>query len=287
MAELNEVLDRLKQGPSQGPQRIETSDTSGDETDASKGRRKTLHTKKVYAVTELGKFFVTGPSDAAGMPSHFYCRVCWKNVSLLTHGHHEVLRHFQGSRNFAPDQRLRLETLAWRVLDFHGNSLSDDELERQSEKIRMGSLEVRNSEHPFAEDLITDEAGVVDPQLPVLTKVSCLVNALKMGSSYGIIGNLWAQFANRRASEYRSGLDTRRSFSRFRRFPDPLRLIPDSHCCFAFSASLLLECYPKFCREWLVGRRLTIFTALNSRSLVSLCGPSCGHGRKALSVGLL
>ena len=66
------------------------------------------------------------------------------------------------------------------MLDFHGNPLSEDELERQREKIRKGPLVVRDREHPFAEDLVTDEAGVVDPQLPVLTKVSCLVDALRM-----------------------------------------------------------------------------------------------------------
>ena len=150
--------------------------------------------KKVYAATELGRFFVTGPSDVANMPNQFYCRVCRKNVSVLTHGHHEVLRHFQGSRHFARDQRLRLETPGWRVLDFHGNPLSEDELERQREKIRKGSLVVRDLEHPFAEDLITDEAGVVDPQLPVLTKMSCLVDALKMGGSYGLVEKVWVQF---------------------------------------------------------------------------------------------
>ena len=140
--------------------------------------------KKVYAATELGRFFVTGPSDAANMPSHFYCRVCRKNVFVLTHGDHEMLRHFRGSRHFARDQRLHLETPGWRVLDFQGNPLSEDELERQREKIRKGPLVVRDREHPFAEDLITNEAGVVDPQLPVLAKVSCLVDALKMGGSF-------------------------------------------------------------------------------------------------------
>ena len=199
LAELNEVLDRLRQGPSQSPQRVETSDTSVDETDASQGRRKilskkTFWMKKVYAATELGKFFVTRPSDAANMPSHFYCRLCRKNVSVLTHGNHEVLRHFQGRRHFARDQRLRLETPGWRVLDFQGNPLSEDELERQREKIQKGPLVVRDREHPFAEDLISDEAGVVDPQLPVVTKVSCLVDALKMGGSYGLIERLRAQF---------------------------------------------------------------------------------------------
>ena len=199
LTDLNEVLDRLKQRPSQSPQRVETSDTSGDETGGSKGRRKilskkTFRMKKVYAATEFGRFFVTGPSDAANMPSRFYYRVSRKNVSVLTHGHHDVLRHSQGSRHFARDQRLRLETPGWRVLEFHGHPLVEDELERQREKIRKCPLVVRDREHPIAEDLITDEAGVVDPQLPVLTKVSCLAYALKMRGSYELIEKLWAQF---------------------------------------------------------------------------------------------
>ena len=193
------MLDRLKQGPSQSPQRVEASDTSGDETDGSQGRRKllskkTFRMKKVYAATELGRFFVTGPSDAANMPSHFYCRLCRKNVSVLTHGHHEVLRHFQGRRHFARDQRLRLETPCWRMLDFHGNPLSEDELERQREKIKKGPFVIRDREHPFAEDLITDEAGVIEPQLPVLAKVLCLVDAMNMGGSYRLVEKLWVQF---------------------------------------------------------------------------------------------
>ena len=53
---------------------------------------------------------------------------------------------------------------------------------------------VRDREHPFAVDLITDEAGVVDPQLSVLTKVSCLVDAPRMGGSYKLVEKLWAQF---------------------------------------------------------------------------------------------
>ena len=193
------MLDRLKQGPSQSPQGVGTSETSGDETDTSKGRRKilskkTFRMKKVYATTELGRFFVTAPADAANISSHFYGPVCRKKVSVLTHGHHEVLRHFQGSRHFARDQRLRPETPGWCVLDFHGHPLSDDEPERQKERIKKVPLVMGDREHPFAEDLITDEAGVVDPQLPVLKKVSCLVDALKMGGSYELVEKLWAQF---------------------------------------------------------------------------------------------
>ena len=134
LTELNEMLNRVNPGPSQSPERVEKSDTSGDDTDTSKGRRKilskkTFRMKKVCAAIELGRFLVIGPSDAAKMPNHFYSRVCRKNVSVLIHQHHELLRLFQGSRHFARDQRLRIETPGWRVLDFHGNPLSEDELQ--------------------------------------------------------------------------------------------------------------------------------------------------------------
>ena len=124
---------------------------------------------------------------------------------MLTHGHHEVLRHFQGNHHFARDQRLRLETSVWRVLDFYGEPLSEDELEQQSGRITRGPLVERDREHPFAEDLITDGAGVVDPQLPaVLTKVSCLVDAWRMGGIYELVGLLavGAVCANHRASQH-------------------------------------------------------------------------------------
>ena len=192
------MLDRLKQGRFQSPQKVEMWGTIGDETDTSIGRRKafskkTFRTRKVYAATEFGRFFVTKLSDAANIPSHFYCPVCRMTDSVLIHGHHEVLQPFQGSRHFARDNRLRLETPGWCVLDFHGNPSSEDELERQREKIRKGPLIVRDREHPFAEDLITDEAGAVGPQLAVLTKVSFLVDALRMRGSNELIEKLWAE----------------------------------------------------------------------------------------------
>ena len=136
-AELDEVLDRLSQGPStpqQQQQRVtDATDTSGDDTDVEQPRRRvrsrrTFKMKKGYAVGELAQFFVTGPTDAANKLSEFYCRVCRKDVSVLTHGGYEVIRHFQGHRHFARDQRLRLETPGWRVLDFDGNPLPEDEL---------------------------------------------------------------------------------------------------------------------------------------------------------------
>ena len=196
------MLDKLNQGPSipQQQQRVlETTDTSGEDTDIEQPRRRvrsrrTLKIKKGYVVGELAQFFVTGRSVAANKLSEFYCRVCRKDVSVLTHGEYEIIRHFQGHRHFARDQRLRLATPGWRVLDFDGNPLPEDELERQREKIMLAPLAVRDREYPFREDLIQEASGNVDPQLPMLAKVSCLIDALQLGGSYKLAEKIWERF---------------------------------------------------------------------------------------------
>ena len=63
----------------------------------------------------------------------------------------------------------------------------------RTEKSRKSPV-VGDREHPFEEDLVADGFGVVDPQLPVLTKVSCLVDTLGMGSADELVEKLWAQF---------------------------------------------------------------------------------------------
>ena len=150
--------------------------------------------KMVWGANEVGQFFVTGSTDAAGKPSHFYCRVCQKDFSVLTHGPHEILRHYQGMKHFARDQRLRLETPGWRALDFEGNHLSESELERRKEHILRGLLAVRDREYPVTEDLIVDESGALDATLPVVAKVSALIEVLRLGGPYELVSQLWSQF---------------------------------------------------------------------------------------------
>ena len=134
---LDDVLSRLEQveqRPSRALPRLgDTSDTSVDESDIGGPRRqlrskKTYKMKKTWGTSDVGRFFVTGPTDVATKPSHFYCRVCRKDVPVLTHGHHEMLRHFQGSKHFSRDQRLRLETPGWEVFDYEGNIMSPAEV---------------------------------------------------------------------------------------------------------------------------------------------------------------
>ena len=134
-----------------GPHVVDRSDTSANESEASHPRRSvrskcTYKMKNAWRADEVGRFFVTGATDAAGKPSHFFCRICRKDFSLLTHGPHEVLRHFQGVKHFARDQRLRLETPGWRVPDFEGNPYSESELERRRELILRSPLVIPDRE---------------------------------------------------------------------------------------------------------------------------------------------
>ena len=149
--------------------------------------------KKVWGANEVVQFIVIEATDAAGKPSHFYCRVQRKDVSVLTHGPHEFLRHYQGVKHFALDQRLRLEAPGWRVLDFEGNPLSESELERRKDVLR-GPLVVQDREYPFAEDLIVDESGALDATLPVVAKVLSLIEVLRLGGPYELVSQLWSQF---------------------------------------------------------------------------------------------
>ena len=198
--ELDAVLQHLEQSTARpGVHAFGTSKSSADESEVDVSRRRvrskrTFKMKKVWGAIGVGQFFVTGATDAAGKPSHFYCRVCRKDVSVLTHGPHEILRHYQGVKHFIRDQRLRLETPGWRVLEFEGNPLSESELERRRKSILRGPLVVRDGEYPFAEDLIIDESGAPDTTLPVVAKVSSLIETLRLGGPYELVSQLWSQF---------------------------------------------------------------------------------------------
>ena len=190
----------MEQRPSRILPRLgDTTDTSGYEGNVGEPRRrlrseKSYKMNKDWGTSDVGQFFVTGPTVVATKPSHFYCRICRKDVSVLTHGHHEILRHFQGSKHFPRNQRLRLETPGWEVLDYEGNIMSPAEVQRQREKIMRAPLVVRDRDYPFSEDVIVDETNAVDPNLGVMAIVSSLIEVLRMGGSYELVYHLWAQF---------------------------------------------------------------------------------------------
>ena len=112
-------LEQLEQRPSRAVPRLgDTSETSGDEINMGEPRRqlrskRTYKMKKVWVASDVGQFLVTGPTDITTKPSHYYFRFCRKDVSVLTHGHHVILRHFQGSNCFPCDQSLIMRGMSW------------------------------------------------------------------------------------------------------------------------------------------------------------------------------
>ena len=101
LSELDEVLDKPSHGPfTSRPPIVDTTDTSGEDTDTVQSRRRArsernFKVKKSYATDDLAQFFVIGPTDPSTKLSEFHCRICRKDVSVLTHGSSEILRHFQ------------------------------------------------------------------------------------------------------------------------------------------------------------------------------------------------
>ena len=92
LTELIETLNRLGQGPSHTPHGVpKTPETSGDESDKVKAVEKLCQKNSSNEENLWGghtwEIFVTEATGAANKPSHFDCRICWKDVSVLTHGH--------------------------------------------------------------------------------------------------------------------------------------------------------------------------------------------------------
>ena len=112
-------------------------------------------------------------------------------MSLLTHGPFEILRHYQGAKHFATDQRLHLEIPGRIVLNLNGNLLPNNEVERQRARIMRTPLVRRDRDYPFCEYLITADAGVVDPQLSILAKILSVLEVLRLGGSYELVDQLW------------------------------------------------------------------------------------------------
>ena len=56
--------------------------------------------KKSYAAHDLGRFFVTGPTDASGKLRHFFCTICRKVGLVRTHGPYKILQFFSDGSSF-------------------------------------------------------------------------------------------------------------------------------------------------------------------------------------------
>ena len=101
-------------------------------------------------------------------------------------------RHFQRSKHISRNQRLRLETPSWRILDYEGNPMAKEEVAQQRDCILRAPLVVQGPKN--AEDIFTDSPVAQDAMLPVLAKIAPLIDMLRLGGSYELVHFLWSQF---------------------------------------------------------------------------------------------
>ena len=198
--ELKEVLDNLGESIATSNKRIlRTTDTNRDEASCSPVLRKNLSQKthkirKSHALDELGRFFATRPTDAAGKLSHFFSRICRQDFLLPTHGR---TRFFATSRlPVISHGNTAWDINTWRrVLDFYENPPSDEQLERQTEKISLALLVKRDRGRVFTEDLLLEESGAAESNLPLLMSLSSPIEVSGQGSSKDLVKMLWSKFS--------------------------------------------------------------------------------------------
>ena len=196
--ELKEVLDNLGESIATSNKRfVRTTDTNRDEASCSpvllKGMsQKTLNVKRSHALDELGRFFATRPTDAAGKPSHFFSRICRQDFLLLTQGS-PISFPISGLPVISHGNSACDINTWWRVLDFYENLPSNELLERQKEKISLALLVKRDRGPVFTEDLLLEESCAAEPNLPLPMRLSFLMEVSRPGGSKDLVKMLWSQ----------------------------------------------------------------------------------------------
>ena len=142
------------------------------------------------------------------------------------------------------------------------------------------SLVFRDREYPFAEDLIVDDSGAPDATLPVLAKVSSLIEVLRLGGYYELVYQLWSQFT---WTASRTNVDV--TWSRYEvlvgNFLFHVSTYPTISvfwCC-VFSRSLWMVCTPASFLVCSGGWERMKYAALSLKSAAQRFGWWFGRGR--------
>ena len=86
-----------------------------------------------------------------------------------------------------------METHGWGAPEIEGSPIPDETLERQRQKNLLVLFVLRDHEREFTEDLLVDESGAADPNLPVLARVSSLMEVLPIVGIYEFVATSWSQ----------------------------------------------------------------------------------------------
>ena len=127
-------VERMEQGlPGAVPHALQTSDTSGDETDVSEPRRRvrTEKTFKMKKTFKIWSFFRDRANGCIRETQSFLLPIMQEGCVSVDRRHARDPAPLSGDEHFPRDQRLRLKTPGWHALDFEGNVMRDEEVARQ------------------------------------------------------------------------------------------------------------------------------------------------------------
>ena len=132
--------------------------------------------------------FVSGASN--GSASHFHCMICKRDVSMLSRGAREFVRHYSGDRHWSRDVAYRVQ----QGLPVFDQLMKPLELTSEERAAYLEQDVVDKDEgFSFPEDLLP-ACTRVDSTIPLLTMVNCVAELCRWGGSYTLLRKLWGNF---------------------------------------------------------------------------------------------
>ena len=132
--------------------------------------------------------FVSGPKN--GQVTHFFCKVCKRDVAMKAHGSGEFIRHFGSDGHWYRDVTYRVH-MGLPVLNrlLEPMELSDSQMAEYRARPFVDLAEG----YPFPEELIPKHCQVKS-RVPFMTLVSCFCDLLRSGGDLTLLRRMWGHF---------------------------------------------------------------------------------------------
>ena len=136
--------------------------------------------------------FMTGASD--GDVNKFHCSFCNKDISILSKGFREPMRHFLCISHQKRDQRYHLEEHQF-IYELNGtDTIPSSELTEEERRIILARKPVvLSGPYPFPEDNHQDLSHITS-EVPLSTLLTCVMELLRHGGNYSLLRKQWCQF---------------------------------------------------------------------------------------------
>ena len=144
--------------------------------------------KDMVAGNEILGEFVSGSKN--GLSTYFFCTMCERDVSMVSRGANELVRHFTSDRHWQRDVTYRVHK-GMPVFNQLRQliTLTDEELSQY----RSRPFKEKAVGYLFPEDR-RPKHSEIRSRVPFLTMVSCLTEVWRGGGSYTMLRRLWGFF---------------------------------------------------------------------------------------------